>query len=259
MKGRLRKTGRRSGASETPYVKSAVRALEILDYFSIIRRPASVSDVERALGFPQSSASVLLRSLAASGYLEYLPKYRQFRPTLRIAVLGDWLKHGLAAGPLSEQLEALQRKTRETVILGRRQGAQVQFITILPAERDLQFYMRRGVKRLLTISAVGRALLSTMADSAALRIIRRCNAESRRPGDRVDEALLMECLHEIRRSNISETDIRFGGPQDFHVVGTLIPRDAAEEQLALGVAGPAARMMNARKEVIDLLRASVSQ
>ena len=44
-------------------VKSAARTVLVFEFFSRIRRPATASEVEDSLQIPQSSASVLLRSL----------------------------------------------------------------------------------------------------------------------------------------------------------------------------------------------------
>lgn len=57
-------------------VKSAGRVLQILEFFDDVKREANVVEICRALGYPQSSTSVLLRSLVQLGYLAYTPKGR---------------------------------------------------------------------------------------------------------------------------------------------------------------------------------------
>src|SRR3546814_12336581 len=52
----------------TSVVKSAGRALQILEYFDDARREANMIDISRALHYPESSTSILLRSLVALGY-----------------------------------------------------------------------------------------------------------------------------------------------------------------------------------------------
>ena len=221
-------------------VKSARRALDLLEYFATIRRAASVSDVERALDIPQSSASVLLRSMAALGYLEYVPADRTFRPTLRVAKLGDWIEHGLP-GPLTTELEALRNELHETIILGRQHGAQVEFIYYLMAERAVQFFARRNSLEPMSLSAVGRVLLAQLPPATARGIIRRNNAEARSPREIVDENQLMKALETCTQTGFAETDPAFGGVRDFHVVAMPLPRTTGEP-LAIGVAGPLERM-----------------
>lgn len=243
-------------------VKSAERVLRILELFAITRRPQSVSDVEDILDLPQSSASVLLHSLVRLGYLEYLPAERLFRPTLRVKILGDWLKDGLSSGPLSARLDALHRKTNETVIIGRRNGPDVQFIYVLQSKQQVRVYMREGARRPLTLSASGRALLSTMSADVVRKITRRINAETQQPSRHVDENALLGALEEIRRSRISETDYAFGGVPAFgsgntfehHAIATLVPCSEGVEQITVGIAGPRQRILHRREALIEALR-----
>lgn len=228
-------------------VKSARRALDLLEYFATIRRPATVSDVERALDMPQSSASVLLRSMVALGYLEHLRADRSFRPTLRVAKLGDWIEHGLP-GPLTAELEALRNELHETIILGRQHGAQVEFIYILMADRAVQFFARRNSLQPMTMSAVGRALLAQLPTATARGIIRRNNADARSPRAIVEEAALMKALETSVQTGFAETDPAFGGPRDFHVIAMPLPRTTGE-QLAIGIAGPTERMMSQQESI----------
>ena len=52
-------------------VKSATRAIEILEFFKGAREPRAMSDIAAALGYPQSSTTVLLKTLIALGYLNF--------------------------------------------------------------------------------------------------------------------------------------------------------------------------------------------
>ncbi|SUW01020.1 transcriptional regulator [Bordetella pertussis] len=53
----------------TNEVKSAVRVIQILEYFDTVRREAGVLEISRALGFPASSTAGILRSLQRLSYL----------------------------------------------------------------------------------------------------------------------------------------------------------------------------------------------
>lgn len=55
----------------TPSVKSAQRVPELLGFFADWRRPARIKEISQSLGYPQSSASVLMRSLAESGHFDH--------------------------------------------------------------------------------------------------------------------------------------------------------------------------------------------
>ena len=70
-------------------VKSAMRTLALLDYFRRTKASASVTELSAALETPQSSTSVLLKSLVSLNYLEYDSETRRFLPSYRVALLGD--------------------------------------------------------------------------------------------------------------------------------------------------------------------------
>ena len=52
-------------------VKLAIRTLAIFEYIDNVRRPARTGEIAAALGFPQSSATYLLKSLVGAGHLEF--------------------------------------------------------------------------------------------------------------------------------------------------------------------------------------------
>jgi hypothetical protein len=80
-------------------VKSAVRVLEVLEFFDTVQRDASLSEIAIELGYPLSSASVLLQSLVKRGYLSQ-GDTRLYRLTPRVKLLGAWLSPMLDAnGP----------------------------------------------------------------------------------------------------------------------------------------------------------------
>jgi DNA-binding IclR family transcriptional regulator len=228
--------------------------LLIFEYFALIRRPATASEIEVALELPQSSTAALLHSLTDLGYLEYLPDGRKYRPSLRIAIFSDWLKPALSEHLLIKRLDELQKKSHETVLVGRLQGNQVHYVHIVLANRNLQFYMREGSRRPLCMSAAGRALLSTLSDQSVRRITRSYNAETKTEALRVDEDLLLATVKKIRQTGISETDSAFGGEREIHAIATLMPRNLLTEHFTLGVAGPKERILRRRNELITMLR-----
>ncbi|HKT73703.1 MAG TPA: helix-turn-helix domain-containing protein [Steroidobacteraceae bacterium] len=231
-------------------VKSAERTILVFEFFARIRRPASTSEIVDALQIPQSSASALLRSLQELGYLEWLRGVRKFRPTLRVTLLGDWLKPELPADTLTERLDSLQARTHETVVLGRQQGCQIQYVYILRPRLGSQFNVQGGTTRPMTMSASGRALLSVLSEEMMRRIVRRNIAEERL---RVSEDRVIESIREFRRMGFAETDSAISGPRDVHAIATLIPNKAGTELISLAVAGPRERMLQRRPELKQML------
>ena len=101
------------GSEEVRYggmVKSAVRVIEILEFFEAERRALKVSEIVEGLRMPQSSVSTLMKTLAAQGYVEFDPETRRYRPAPRLAFLGHWALGG--PGNI-EQVQNLMRALAE--------------------------------------------------------------------------------------------------------------------------------------------------
>src|SRR4051812_27531129 len=101
----------------TVLVKSAVRVLEVFELFERERRPCALNEICAALDYPQSSGTVLLKSLVSRGYLSYDRSARTYFPSLRLASLGEWVGPALFGqdGTIFEVLRDLHRATGETV------------------------------------------------------------------------------------------------------------------------------------------------
>src|ERR1700753_2908326 len=93
-------------------VKSVGRTFELLAFFDEIRRPATTMEISRVLALPQSSTSVLLRSLVTLGYCTKDPTTRTYAPTARVTLLGSWLSAPLVEnGVLIRMLHEVGDKT----------------------------------------------------------------------------------------------------------------------------------------------------
>uniref|UniRef100_UPI0037D9F2D8 IclR family transcriptional regulator n=1 Tax=Tardiphaga sp. TaxID=1926292 RepID=UPI0037D9F2D8 len=158
-------------------IKSAARTLEILEYFDDVRQPLNVAGIAAALGYPQSSAAALLRSLTAMGYLHYNRRKRTYVPTDRVPFLGSWINPPLFEnGALPRLVRAIQKRTGQLVLLAARNGDMAQYIHVLNAPAAVEHHIKIGQKRPLATSGVGQVLLSAMQDKDIRRLYHRMNA-----------------------------------------------------------------------------------
>ena len=159
-------------------VKSAARALEVLEYFDTVRRAATVMEIARALGYPQSSTSVLLRSLVTLGYLELDSSARTYQPTPRVTLLGSWIEPLLSpGGAVMRLMDELGKQTGETIILGVPAGEAVRYIHVVQAIGAMRLHVGPGTVRPLAISGMGRLFMSTMPEARVRQIVHRYNTE----------------------------------------------------------------------------------
>ena len=83
-----------------------------------------MSEIAEKLDMPQSSTSVLLKTLANAGYLERDPSGGEYLPSERVSFLGNWVtqlpdrREGLP-----DLMRSLSNATGETVLLGRQRAA----------------------------------------------------------------------------------------------------------------------------------------
>ncbi len=234
-------------------VKSAQRVLELFEFFAEQRRPLAVSDVVRGLGYPQSSASVLLKSLTKMGYLDYDRHARLFVPTLRVSFLGGWVHDQLfSQSSLSRVVDDLQAACAETVIVGMQNETYVQYIHLLqsPFSR-LNWYIKPGSLRPLTRAAAGLILLSRQRDVDVLYLLRRINAEEVEPHHRVEPGELLRQLDEIRRQGYAYTEGTVN-PQA-GVIAVEMPTPPSQPPMAIGIGASIEALRRQREHFLALL------
>ena len=65
--------------------------IAVLEYFRLCRQPRTISQISGDLGYPQSSAPVLLKTLVTLGYLSFDRSSNVYFPTPKVTSLGDWV------------------------------------------------------------------------------------------------------------------------------------------------------------------------
>src|SRR6516165_9678709 len=103
---------------ESNKAKIAKRVIEVLEFFGARNQPATVMDIARRYGRPQSSTSELLSSLVEMGLLYKDAASRSFTPTPRLATLGvSGQPDIIRDGRLFNYMDRLAQTTRQTVAL----------------------------------------------------------------------------------------------------------------------------------------------
>lgn len=234
-------------------VKSAGRVLRILEFFDVRRDAASVIDVARALRMPQSSTSVLLRSLTLMGYLDYDSRSRTYRPTSRVAILGSWVNPLLVQrGGVLDTMRELSARTGLTTVLAARNGLSAQYIHVTSPQVHADDY-QIGDTRPLATSAVGQMFLSLMPELEVTKLVRRVNAYA---GDekivRVPD-LLMRLADIRKRGFVYHASDNGAGSA---TLAMLIPN--VRSPLALGIAGTQNLIEGACDELVTTMRRHIS-
>ena len=239
-------------------VKSAVRTLQILEFFDQMREPATAAALSKMLRYPQSSTSALLKSMVTMGYLEFDNRKRTYFPTSRVALIGSWLNPMLfAEGNLVRLVQAVFERTGQIVLLAARNGDHAQYIHVIYPKDDMPRHIVVGQTRSLATSAVGQALLSAHDDSDIRQLLHRLNAY--RPGGEVPVPIntLLRTIADIRRdgwaTSLSQVDKGTG------ILATLLPIATTGRPLAIGLAGHSEMLASRRDDLVRVMHEEIER
>lgn len=238
--------------TERKVVKSAARVLQVLELFDEQRRPMAVAEIAAHHDWPASSTSALMSSLVTLGYLEYEPGQRVYRPSVRVALLGDWIHRNLLKeGQLARLMEHLNEATGETVVLAAQNGLQSQYLRVLQGTNALRLHLHIGTVRPLFGSGTGSMLLSAMDERLVRKLARRFNASSPQ-GKRVDvDAVLANLAGDRAKGysmSLNQVTMHSG------LIAMLLPTAVGEQSLVLGISGLTERLLEHEQKYVRLMR-----
>lgn len=188
-------------------VKSATRALEIIELFAVHRHPLSVTEIADALDIPQSSSSVLLQALNRAGFIDRDRQTRKYLPSVRSVFLGNWIHDTLFRhGSLLRALDTLSETTRANVRLGVRNGVHVQYVHVSwPTGNPAEAALRPGMTVPICHDALGVMLLAAEDNQRARGIAHHANAVAN-VEDAVNIAAFLASLQRERDEGFAERD-----------------------------------------------------
>lgn len=157
-----------SGESQT-----VMRALNIVDCFTLERPELGVREVARRVGLASSTAGRLLGTLQSAGVLTQTPR-RTYMLGPRVLA---WA--GLYTGVLDVRatarpvLDRLRRATRETVTLYVQDGRERVCVERLEGPENIRAVVRLGERMPLYAGAGGKAMLAFLPDEAREALLDR--------------------------------------------------------------------------------------
>ncbi len=239
----------------TTSVKSAIRVMEVLEFFEKTREPCSLKDIIEKLQYPQSSTTILLKNLVSIGYLNYDRQRRKYFPTLRLARLGAWVPAALFGdGRVFDVMNDLNKITGDNIGLGIQNDVYLQYIRNIQSTYAVHFMIPEGSMRLLTQSAAGWMLLAAQDDKKADYTIRRANIAVDRHEERVKVDEIMAMLPGIREQGYAYAEhLPFAGAATLCVPLPILVQGQA---VVMSVGGLVDRIKPRRNELVRLLKRS---
>lgn len=196
---------------------------------------------------------MVLKSLLVLGYLQYDRASRTYLPTMRIAVLGNWVPKTLFGGMnILPLMETMRDETGETIVLGAQSDLYAHYVHVEHSQEPLHYAPSPGTIRPLARSGIGQLLLSGLSGRDVDRLVRRINIAD--PEHRIDVEALAEDLAQIRRQGFVFSRSLF--TQGIGMVAVLLPQAPFGRRFALGLAGPVERLDRDLDDHLARLRAA---
>jgi IclR family acetate operon transcriptional repressor len=178
--------------------------------------------------------------------LPSISRRREIYPTGKIlGVARALVAHDPWLRSATPYLQQLRDRTRETVILGKRQGHRTIYLALEESPEPVRFTARVGDRKPLHISAIGRAVLAEL-DALTLKDILRVLAE-RYPQPAFDEK---EFVADLVRSRKRGWFAQRGG-RDVDVMALSTSFPVADETFAISVAGPRVRIIRSQMKIVS--------
>ena len=240
-------------------VKSAVRVLDIFEAFEAQQRALTISELVDLLQIPQSSMSTLIKSLVAKGFVEYDAETRRYRPSVRLAFVGNWV---LGSTDVIARIHALAQKlhdeTGETVLIGAENGLYLQYLSLVVSPHTLRFSLHPGLKRPIHRSGLGIMLLSLKGDAEIGRLVRRYNAELEDETEtRATPSEVVSMIMDARSQGwffSSNLVVQGGGS-----IATLLPLPRDHGMLAIGFGGQTKQLVEKSDNLREVLLRHVAE
>jgi DNA-binding IclR family transcriptional regulator len=159
------------GPAEDAGVKSARRAIDLLETFAANPAWSSLADLHARTGVPRSSLHGLLRTLRDAGWIEADAGGTRFRLGVRALICGSsYLDRDPVLPYATDALEHLRERTGYTAHYARLYGDQVVYLATRESRQSAHFVSRVGRTLPAHATALGKALLAelTETETAAL-------------------------------------------------------------------------------------------
>jgi IclR family KDG regulon transcriptional repressor len=180
-------------------VKSALRALEVLELLTREARPLSFPDFQRALGYPKASLHGLLRTMAAARWIALDEGSRRYALGVRVREAGIAYARVLPLEALARPImERVRDVTSETVQLAVLDDFQALFVAKVDGTHLLRLESSVGLRMQPHATGVGKVLLAGMAEGRVRAWLEGRTLERYTPRTITDPLRLLEELARVR-------------------------------------------------------------
>lgn len=237
-------------------VRQAAYVLEIFEYFSQIRQPATMADIAEHFGWPRSSTFNLLSTLAEKGYL-YEPRPRAgYYPTPRWLALAKIISEVEPLPAWTHALIAeLSAASGETAAIAAPAGTMAVFIDVVESNAAIRYFAQIGHRIPIHASSSGRALLLQYSLEERNTLYRKIEFKQYGPNTPISIDAVETELRKSSERGYCQSFADFS--QD--LLGIAQPLPIGGRRLSVVVAGPEFRMGTKMPEVAAIMTSSIKR
>ena len=161
-----------AGLDSSLFIASVAKCFQVLEALNSAGRAVALTELAALAQLDRSAVQRVTHTLHALGYLRQHPLTRAFTLSGRMLEFGHTV---LATDRLREKaspyLEALNRKTGETVNLTEMEGPEIVYVVRFPSLHAVSVDLHVGSRLPVYCSAAGRAILSRLDEAEAMAML----------------------------------------------------------------------------------------
>lgn len=227
---------------EEPKVKSLLKAMTLLDMFTVPPHEYGVSELARKFNYPKSTVHNIFSTLQMCGLLKYDEATQKYRLGNMAAELGNaFRKTNSMLSIMRPYLTQLSTEIGETVYLGTVSDDMVLYLDVAQPPHTVRGDIL-GLTAPLHCTGIGKALLSRMDDKAIDRILSK-PLPAFTPDTKTTADELRKDIATIRQNGYSVDNME----HEFGVKCVAVPLLSETGQLkgAVSISGPSLRFPEA--------------
>jgi IclR family KDG regulon transcriptional repressor len=192
--------------AEFKRVPALDKGFAVLELLAGSKKPLSISDISKALGYHKSTVFNVVYTLADLGILEHGEDHK-FRFGLKLYALGKTA--GGASGwveTIRPYLEEVSDKTKLSVFLGIRSDRRAVIVDKVDTPFDIKIASETGMRIPLLAGAGGKVLLSQLSDGEIDKILSEEKLREFTPASCTNKRQYKEMLRKARKEGFALDD-----------------------------------------------------
>lgn len=233
-------------------MRSVAQVLRVLDYLETCDSGATVTEVAEALDVHKSTASRLLASMRAAGYVARSELTGKYSLGIRVVELAKAkLEQFDIRTHARPYLEELWRRTEETVHLAIMEGDRLVYIDKIDTTHIFVMRSRIGSRIPAYCTALGKAILAALPESERNAIMEKTQFRAYTPKTITKPKVLKEHLQEVARQGFAVDDEE--NEEGMRCVAAAIRNHSGEVVGAISISAPTSRMPEEKMRETGLL------